>query len=66
MDLKQSIFREYQDEEGEGETGAGRRSFLIKTKKCGSLRSFLRLHSFCSFGIFHSFYSFQNFPLKTP
>lgn len=70
MELKQSIFRKYQDEEGDGETGAGRRSFLIK--KGGSLRSFLKLHSFCSFEILHSFYSFQsfqnaqNFPLETP
>lgn len=72
MNLKQSIFPEYQDEEGDGETGAGHWSFLIKTKKRGSLRSFLKLHSFCSFEILHSFYSFQsfqnaqNFPLETP
>ena len=59
MNLKQSIFRKYQDEEGDGEAGAGRRSFLIK--KRGSLRSFLKLHSFCSFEILHSFYSFQCF-----
>ncbi len=62
MELKQSIF---QEDEG------GSHCDLIH-KKRGGLRSFLKLHSFCSFEILHSFYSFQcfqnaqTFPLKTP
>ena len=62
MNLKQSIFRKYQDEEGDGEAGAGRRSFLIK--KRGSLRAFL---NFIVFAVLKSCIAFiASKAFKTP